>query len=360
MMGIVLAGGEGKRLKPLTATRPKPMLPVAGKPCIDYVLRSLISSGMHRVVITTAYMAEYLIKQIGDALDYDASLVYSFEDTPAGTAGAVKRVADFVDGTFIVAMGDVLADFDAKALVDFHKKSGGIATIALTEVQDPTEYGIVGLDDTGRIERFVEKPRREDAFSNLINAGIYVLEKEVLDHIPDKQMFDFGKQVFPLLLKRGLGVYGRKIEGLWMDIGRPSDLLTANLEVVKRTGKTVTMAGVETSGPLVISPTASVGKGAILQGPCYLGPGAHVAAGAVVRESCLYDDGEVESGGTLERTVVLERSKIRAGSHLRESVIARDCVVERDAVLERSVVGDRMTIMASSRLVDAVIGPPSS
>ena len=360
MMGVVLAGGEGKRLKPLTQTRPKPLLPVAGRPCIDYVLRSMTSAGVSRILIATAYLSDYVIKQIGDGLEYDASLVYSFEDTPAGTAGAVKRVAEFIDGTFVVAMGDVLADVDLRALVEFHRKKGAVATIALTEVEDPTEYGIVGLDASGRIGRFQEKPRREEAFSNLVNAGIYVLEREVLDIIPGKERFDFAKQVFPALLEKGRPVYGQRLQGLWVDIGRPMDLVRANLEVIRRTGGETSLPGVDCSGPLLVAATAMVEPGAVLRGPCYIGPEARIAAGAVVSSACVYDGGLVESGATVDTSVILERSKIRSGSQVRESVVARDCLVDRDSVLDRSIIGDRMTVMPSSRLVDAIIGPPEA
>jgi mannose-1-phosphate guanylyltransferase len=358
MMGVVLAGGEGKRLKPLTHTRPKPMLPVAGRPCIDYVLRSLINAEVSKILIATAYLSDYVIQQIGDGLEYDASLVYSFEDTPAGTAGAVKRVAEFLDGTFVVAMGDVLADVDLRALVDFHRRKGAVATIALTEVQDPSEYGIVGLDEEGRVQRFREKPPREEAFSNLINAGIYVLEEEVLDAIPDREKFDFAKQVFPKLLERGRPLYGQRLKGLWVDIGRPMDLVRANLEVVLQTGGDVALKGVDASGPLLVSSTATVDPGAVLRGPCFVGPGAHIASGAVLSNAAVYDGAEIEGGATVDTAVILERSRVRSGSEVRESVVARDCLVDRDAVLDRSILGDRMTVMPASRLVDAVIGPP--
>src|SRR5947207_4409256 len=159
MKAVVLAGGEGSRLKPLTYKRPKPLMPVAGRPCIDYVLRSLAGSGFHEIIVTTAYMSDALIKSIGDGLDYNASILYSFEENPAGTAGAVRRVGNFFDDTFVVSMGDILCDVDFKALYDFHKRKGAAVTIALTEVSDPTQYGVVGLDGNGRIAKFKEKPK---------------------------------------------------------------------------------------------------------------------------------------------------------------------------------------------------------
>src|SRR5437870_1269078 len=212
MKAVVLAGGEGTRLKPLTYKRPKPLLPIAGRPCIDYVLRSLASSGFHEIIVATAYLSDTLIKSIGDGLDYNASILYSFEENPAGTAGAVRRVGMFIDDTFLVAMGDILCDVDFKALYEFHKRKGGVVTIALTEVEDPTQFGIVGLDAKGRIQKFKEKPRKEEAFSNLANAGIYVLEPEILEFIPPDQKFDFSKDLFPKLLSKGLPLYGSRID----------------------------------------------------------------------------------------------------------------------------------------------------
>jgi len=237
MKAVVLAGGEGTRLKPLTYKRPKPLMPVAGRPCIDYVLRSLAASGFHEIIVTTAYLSDALIKSIGDGLDYNASILYSFEENPAGTAGAVRRVANFIDETFVVAMGDILCDVDFKALFEFHKRTGGVVTIALTDVDDPTQYGIVGLDAKGRIQKFKEKPRKEEAFSSLVNAGIYVLEPEVLEFIPPDQKFDFAKDLFPKLLSKGVPLYGSRIDGVWMDIGQPHDLWKASMEVVRREGK---------------------------------------------------------------------------------------------------------------------------
>jgi len=231
---VILAGGVGKRLRPLTEYRPKPLIPVAGKPCIDYVMRSLVKGGFDQHIITTGYLSDRLIKRIADGAEFGASIVYSFEAEPAGTAGAVKNVADFLDSTFVVASGDVLADVDIGALYEYHKKKGAMATMALTKVKDPTPFGIVGLDKENRINRFLEKPARKDVFSNLINAGIYILEPEVLDYIPEGQMFDFSKQVFPALLEDKKPLYGRQIKGVWKDIGKPEDYRQAQLDHTER------------------------------------------------------------------------------------------------------------------------------
>ena len=357
MKGIVLAGGEGQRLRPLTQSRPKPLLPVAGRPCVDFVLRSLVKSGVRELVITTAYMSDRLIQAIADGLGYDASILYSFEGTPAGTAGSVKRVANFIDDTFVVAMGDVLVDLDVRPLIDFHRRRKSVATIALTEVEDPTEYGIVGLGRDGRIERFKEKPSREEAFSNLVNAGIYVLEPEVLDLIPEDRKFDFSKDVFPAILAKGLALHGMSIEGTWVDIGRPRDLIRASMEVLRREGREHHLLGVEPFGPAIVGKGLTLDTGVRLSGPLYLGSNVRLGRGAVVEGACLYDGVVVEPGATVRQSVVLEDVIIGRESEIVDSVLSRGCRIEENVRLIGSILGDGTTVRAHSRLDGASIAP---
>lgn len=359
MKAVILAGGEGTRLKPLTSRRPKPLIRVAGRPCIDFVIRSLIASGFREIVITTAYMSDRLIQSIGDGLDYGASILYSFEGSPAGTAGAVRRVANFIEETFVVAMGDVLADVDFRALYDFHRERGGVATIALTRVQDPTQYGIAAVDARGRIVKFREKPKREEAFSNLANAGIYVLEPEVLEFIPPDQPFDFAKDVFPKLLAKGLPVYGRELEGMWMDIGRPRDLWRASMEVVKREGRPVSIPGVATDGQLIVQEGAVIEPGAVLHGPAFLATGARIEKGCTVSNSCVYEETVVEGDAIVTNSIVLERSRIGPRSEVQDSVVSRNCILEEDVRLVSSLIGDDTHLKAHSRLENATVSQPS-
>lgn len=355
MKAVVLAGGEGTRLKPLTYKRPKPLMPVAGRPCIDYVIRSLVASGFQEIVITTAYMSDTLIKSIGDGPGYNASILYSFEEKPAGTAGAVRRVGNFIDETFVVAMGDILADVDFRALYDFHRRKSGVATIAFTEIEDPTQYGIVGIDGSGRIVKFKEKPPREQAFSRLANAGIYVLEPEVLDFIPPDEKFDFAKDLFPKLLAKGLAMYGWKIEGVWMDIGRPHDLWKASMEVVRREGKPLRRAGVTSEGPVILDRQAVVRGGVTLRGPCYVGAGVEVGEGSVVDNACLYDASRLEAEVVVRNSIILESSVVGQGAEILDSVVSRDCIIEAGARIAGSIIGDNMTVRAGSRLENATV-----
>lgn len=359
MKAVVLAGGEGTRLKPLTSKRPKPLMPIAGRPCIDYVIRSLVASGFQEIITTTAYMSDALIKNIGDGLEYNASILYSFEATPAGTAGAVRRVANFIEDTFVVAMGDILCDVDFRALYDFHKRKRGVGTIALTEVEDPTQYGIVGLDEDSRIRKFKEKPRSEEAFSRLANAGVYVLEPEVLDLIPSDQKFDFSKDLFPKVLAKGLGLYGSRLEGVWMDVGRPHDLWKANVEVVRREGKPVRRPGIASDGPMVLDPSAVIESGVVLRGPCYVGPNAVLRNGSVMDASCLYGSSRLEGRAVVKNSLVLEGSVIGSAAEIADSVVSQNCVIEAGAHLADSVIGDGVTIRAGARMEHAtIVSPP--
>ncbi|HEY7587183.1 MAG TPA: NDP-sugar synthase [Thermoplasmata archaeon] len=355
MKAVVLAGGEGTRLKPLTYKRPKPLMPVAGRPCIDYVIRSLVASGFQEIVVTTAYLSDTLIKTIGDGLEYNASILYSFEANPAGTAGAVRRVANFIDDTFVVAMGDLLADVDFKALYDFHKKKGGVATIALTEVEDPTQYGIAGIDAKNRIVKFKEKPPKEEAFSNLANAGIYVLEPDIVDFIPADQKFDFAKDLFPKLLSKGLALYGQKLEGIWMDIGRPHDLWKASMEIVRREGRPFVRPGIRSEGPLILEADAILESDVSLRGPCYIGPGVLLRTGSVVDNACLYEAARLESKAVVRNSIVLEASVVGPTAEIVDSVVSRNCVIGEGARISRSIIGDDMTVRAGSRLENATV-----
>lgn len=359
MKAIVLAGGFGTRLKPLTERIPKPLLPVAGRPCIDYVLKSLAEAGFREIIIATSYMSDRVMKRIGDGGDYDASILYSFEATPAGTAGAVKRVADFIGEPFVVASGDVLADVDIRRLFQFHEKRGATATMALTRVDDPSQFGIVELDDAQRVTRFLEKPAPEDTFSNLVNAGIYVLEPEILEVIPEGEMFDFSKDVFPRLLDAGAALYGVELQGLWMDIGRPVDLWKANMAAVERTAPLEPPAGVKVRRHAVISPEATIHRGVEIVGPSYVGPGATLGRGAKIVRSCIYDDVRLDREVLVEDSIILEGTAVGWQSVIKDSVLSSGCSVEEDVRLVSSVIGDEMVVQAHSRLEGASVAPPA-
>ena len=203
MKAVVMAGGEGTRLRPLTSNQPKPMVPIVGKPCMEHILELVRKHGIDDAIVTLAFMPQAIKSYFGTGDALGMNIQYSVEETPAGTAGSVRLASDELDETFIVISGDAVCDVDLSALIDFHRTQGASVTIGLKRVDNPLEFGIVVTDADGRIERFLEKPGWGQVFSDTINTGIYVIEPEVLRHIPTDRPFDFSKELFPLLLEMG-------------------------------------------------------------------------------------------------------------------------------------------------------------
>lgn len=228
MKGMVLAAGEGRRLRPLTDHLPKPMLPVAGRPLLEHIIIHLRNCGIDDLAVNLCHLPTAVIDYFGDGCRWAVNLRYSVEEQLLGSAGGVKRLQPFFDDTFLVYYGDVLTWADLRPMIAFHKQAGVLATMGLYHVPDPWNRGVVQLDDSGIIVRFEEKPPRTQVFSNLANAGIYVLEPAVLSLIPGEQIYDFGHDVFPKMLADGIQVAGYVIEDYLIDIGLPEKYEEAN------------------------------------------------------------------------------------------------------------------------------------
>lgn len=330
VVGVIMAGGKGERLQPLTFTTRKPFLPVAGKACIGWSIESLRRGGVERIVVTTTYSDDELAPLREN--DYGVRLEYSREPAAKGTAGGVRFAYDagMLDADVVVVMSaDVVADVDVNALVEEHARRKAVATMALIEVEDPRPFGIVVLDGEGRITRFLEKPKDSEIFSHLVNAGIYVLSKEALEQVPANQKFDFSRDLFPKLLKGGRRLQGARIEGYWRDIGRPSDLLTANREMSRRVGTRI--FGI-----------------------------ASFAPGAVVEESIVYDGVRVEPGATIRRSLLLEGAHVAQGATVEDSILGRLASVGPSAQVRESVLGEEALVKQGERLVGAKRPEPSA
>lgn len=334
---VILAGGEGTRLRPLTNSLPKPMLPVIGVPCIQYSIESFRDAGIENVHLACGYRSDDLVSRLQN-LKLGVNLDFAIEETPAGTAGAVKLLEDKLSSTFIVASGDVLADVDMKALLEEHKKSNAVVTIALTEVDKPTEFGIVGLDSTGRIERFKEKPKEEEVFSNLINAGIYILQKDALDYIPEGRKYDFSKDLFPSLMEAGEHLQGARLEGLWKDIGRPSDLLEANLRMAERKGTSGDRCGAACTGRIVS--TDFSGQGCSIFGPSYIGMNTFIGQQAKLDSCAVGENCKIGSGADLSHVLIRENCNLGENCTLENVILGKDCTVSAGASLKNAVIGD--------------------
>lgn len=329
---VVMVGGKGTRLLPLTETRPKIILPVADRPCLWYLLRSLAAGGIKEVILACGYKSELMRTAIGDGSDLGLDIEYSYEDEPLGTGGAMKLVEDRLDDTFVAANGDVFVSMDVSGEIDIHRSTGAAVTIALTPVDNPCEFGIARVDDELRITEFKEKPKPEEVFSNLINAGVYVLQKDVLSEVPEGTFYDFSKDLVPRLMSEGRRIQGYEVDGIWMDVGRPRDLLGANLAIAD-----AEYAGRDWKAP-----------GCALDGSFYLGPGSSVN-GCRLTDTAILNHSSVKASD-LDRVLVMEGCEIH-GARIANSILGEGCRVGKGAVVTDSVLADG-TVVKPGEVLD--------
>lgn len=341
-----MAGGEGTRLRPMTASMPKPLLPVVNRPIMEHVLRLLRRHGFDETVVTVQFLAALVRNYFGDGEDLGMHLQYATEETPLGTAGSVRNAAHLLhDDTFLVISGDALTDIDLSAMVDAHRKRGALVTVCLKRVENPLDFGITILDEQDRVQRFLEKPTWGQVFSDTVNTGIYVMEPEVLDLVTVGETVDWSGDVFPQLLAQGAPVYGWVADGYWEDVGTTESYLRAQADVLLR-NVDVDIDGFEVSHGVWIGEGADVDPDAKLIGPLYIGDYAKVEGGAVIREhTVLGSNVVVKSGALLERAVVHDNVFIGPQTSLRACVVGKNTDIMRGArVEEGAVIGDECVI----------------
>ena len=345
-----MAGGEGTRLRPMTANQPKPLLPVVNRPIMEHVLRLLKRHGLSETVVTVQFLAALIRNYFGDGEELGMSLQYATEEMPLGTAGSVKNAeAALRDDRFLVISGDALTDIDLTDMVNFHKKNGALVTIGLKRVPNPLEFGIIIVDDDGRVQRFLEKPTWGQVFSDTANTGIYVMEPEVLDHVTEGTSVDWSGDVFPKLLAEGAPLYGYIADGYWEDVGTHESYLKAQADMLS--GKIdVEVDGFEVSPGVWIAEGAEVDPEAILKGPLYIGDYAKVEAGAELREyTVLGSNVVVKEGAFLHRAVIHDNVFIGPSTNLRGCVIGKNTDVMAGARIEEgAIVGDECVIEAEA------------
>ncbi len=314
MKAVVLVGGEGTRLRPLTLTTPKQMLPIGGRPMLERVLEWLAGHGVDEAVLSLGYRPDAFLKAYPDGESCGVRLLYAVEDSPLDTAGAIRFAAleDGVDSTFVVVNGDVLTDLDVTALVRFHREHDAEATIALTPVEDPSAFGVVPTDEDGRVIAFIEKPPPGQAPTNLINAGTYVLEPSVLERIPGGRRVSIERETFPALVAEGR-LYALGSEARWVDAGTPATFLAANLAYAP-----MGLDGPEVTGS-VVGEDVTIGPGAVVQ-RSVIRDGAVIGAGAVVNDSVVGVGARVgERARITNRSVVGDGFEVEAGAELSEA-----------------------------------------
>src|SRR4051794_15770312 len=332
-----MAGGEGTRLRPLTSNQPKPMVPVVGKPCMEHILELLKEHGFDEVIVTVAFMPQAIRGYFGDGESLGLNVEYSVEESPLGTAGSVRLASDKLDETFLVISGDALCDVDLTEIMRFHKEREAAVTIGLKSVENPLEFGIVVTDEAGRIERFLEKPSWGQAFSDTINTGIYVIEPEVMRHVPDDRPFDFSKELFPLLLEMGRPIYGYVCEGYWQDIGNLDQYRQANFDALDEK-VSLNLPGIRLRGDVWIGEGVEIDDVEGVEGPAFVGDYCRIAPDASLGPYTV-----LATGVTLRERARVSRSIVDAGTY-----------VGRSAIVEGAILGRNCDVRSHARVHEGV------
>ena len=350
-----MAGGEGTRLRPLTSNQPKPMVPIVGKPCMEHILDLLREHDFDDVIVTLAFMPQAIRGYFGDGEAYGVSIRYSVEESPAGTAGSVKLAEEALDETFLVISGDALCDIDLGALVRFHQEREALVTIGLKSVPNPLEFGIVVTDEEGRIERFLEKPSWGQVFTDTINTGIYVLEPEVLRHVPVDTPHDFSKELFPLLLEMGRPLYGYVCDGYWQDIGNLDQYRQANFDALDERVR-LSIPGIRLRGNLWVGEGVDLDDLEAVQAPAFVGNYCRIAPRASVGPySVLMPSVTLGDHARVARSVVDASTSVGRSAVVEGAIVGRACDIRPHARLHEGVaVGDNCTIGEESVVMPGV------
>lgn len=345
MQAVILVGGEGTRLRPLTSTVPKPVVPLVDRPFIAYMLQWLESHGVDDVIMSCGFLATSVRNVLGDGSAYGLKLRFVEEPDPRGTAGALKFAESMLDERFLMLNGDVLTDIDLTAQIEQHERTGAKATLALVPVPDPTAYGLVHLGEDHSVLDFVEKPSPDQIDTNLISAGAYVLDREILDLVPAEQKVSIEREVWPRLV--GHGLYGYSSESYWLDIGTPERYLKATFDIIEGNVATEVQQRLGEDF-LVIAEDAEV-KGRAVP-PTILERGVRIAKDAHAGSLAVLGQGvSVGGGASVERSVVLDGTVIGEGCVLRDCIVAAGCRIgPRSRISDGAVLGEGVTIGADN------------
>jgi mannose-1-phosphate guanylyltransferase len=345
LQALILAGGEGTRLRPLTSTVPKPVVPLVDRPFIAFMLDWLRSHGVDDVVMSCGHLADGVRNVLGDGSRFGVRLRYVEEPRPLGTGGALKHAEALLDERFLMLNGDVLTDIDVTSQLQQHEATGARGTLALYPVDDPSAYGLVRLDATSAVTEFVEKPSADQIDTNNISAGVYVLERSVLDLVAPGQPASIEREVFPQLV--GNGLYGHVSHGYWMDIGTPERYLQATFDILEGNVATEVAGRMDGAYMCVEDGVDSAGRvipPALIESGCRIDADARIGSGVVLETGV-----SVGQGTTIERSVVLRGASIGAGCTLRGCIVGAGVQIADGCIVEgMSVLGEGVTLGAGN------------
>ncbi|AFY31971.1 mannose-1-phosphate guanyltransferase [Calothrix sp. PCC 7507] len=361
MRAVLMAGGSGTRLRPLTCDLPKPMVPILNRPIAEHIINLLKRHQITEVVATLHYLPDVLRDYFQDGSDFGVQMTYAVEeDQPLGTAGCVKNIAELLDETFLVISGDSITDFDLTAAIEFHKQKQSKATLILTRVPNPIEFGVVITDEEGQIRRFLEKPSTSEIFSDTVNTGTYILEPEVLEYLPANTECDFSKDLFPLLLAKNEPMYGYIAQGYWCDVGHLDAYREAQYDALARKVK-LEFAYKEVSSGLWVGQNTYIDPTAVIETPTVIGDNCRIGARVLIEDGTIIGDNvTIGADANLKRPIVWNGAIIGDEAHLSACVISRGTRVDRRAhVLEAAVVGSLSTVGEEAQISPGVRVWPS-
>jgi mannose-1-phosphate guanylyltransferase/phosphomannomutase len=345
MKAVVMAGGEGSRLRPLTIKRPKPMVPIVGKPVMEHILNLLKRHGITEVIVTVQYLASNIEDYFGNGSQFGMRITYSREDVPLGTAGSVKNAEEHLTEPFLVISGDALTDYNLSDIIRFHQEKQALATLTLAHVHNPLEYGVIITNEDGHITQFLEKPSWGEVFSDTINTGIYVLDPRVLTYFEKNKPFDFSQDLFPLMLKKGDPIYGYIASGYWCDVGNLSEYMRANADALQGRVQ-IEIPGRHIGNSIWCEEGVEIAEDAQLYGPVYLGHDCKIKSGAIIHgPSVIGHYTIVDERAQVDRSIIWNNSYIGERAELRGALVGSSTSIKSKAVMfEGSVIGDNSIV----------------
>jgi mannose-1-phosphate guanylyltransferase/phosphomannomutase len=346
MKAVVMAGGDGARLRPLTIGRPKPMVPLVNKPVMLHILELLKRHGITDIVVTLRYLATVIQDFFGDGSQLGMNLTYVVEDSPLGTAGSVRHAAQYLDETFLVISGDALTDFDLQSIIHAHQARDVLATIALAHVPNPLEYGVVVTNEESYVSRFLEKPGWAELISDTVNTGIYVLEPEALDLIPPDKPYDFSLELFPTMLEKGIPIYGHTAHGYWCDVGNIPEYQRATSDLLYGRVKLAEPIGEHIGGGIWVGRNVEIAPSAQLFGPIYLGNEVKIKGEVqIYGPSVIRDSTVIDNYSRIERSVIWRNNYVGENCEVRGATVTRQCSIKPKVVIyEGVVIGDNCAL----------------
>jgi mannose-1-phosphate guanylyltransferase/phosphomannomutase len=357
MKAVIMAGGEGTRLRPLTCNIPKPMMPILEKPVMQYTVELLKKHNIVDIAVTLQYLPDEVIRYFGDGKDFGVNMRYFIEETPLGTAGSVKNGENFLDDTFIVISGDALTDIDLSKAITFHREKKSVATLVLKEVAVPLEYGVVVTDKEGRVKGFLEKPSWGEIFSDKANTGIYILEPEIFSYYESEQKFDFSNDLFPILLKNNIPMYGFVNDGYWCDIGNIEQYRRCHFDILKGL-VAVNLKGSKYRDGIWVGENCEIASKVSLEAPLYVGNGCKIYEGAEIGPYSALGKCNIISAGTkIKRSILLNNCYIGSNTQVKGAVLCNNVqleskvsVFEDCAIGDETLVGERAAIKPGVRI----------